>query len=861
MKIDKHHYPKWIWHSKIREMTWVLFRREFNLSRGEIKEASGIVSANTRYNLYVNGTLVQRGPAPFDPRFQESDPVELKPYLKEGKNVIGALVCYFGRPDGTYVAGIPGFLFGTEINCGGTKTTIYTDASWKCLRSNAWQDGFARSIYRAIVEKFDARLFPYGWLEDGFDDSKWQNVIERMAWSSAEKQLVPIPFGKPSSYSGGDVPAKLLMELRPRTIANMAEIKQPHPALICSGRVEWNIAPEEYFEYKEKTAYKEFIDNSAPPERKGETIKVSVENNTSAGFVYDLGEVMVGYPYFKVKAPAGTIFELIFAEVRDEDSLITPSIERYGCWGRYIAREGENLFECFDYEETRYITILVRNASGPVEISEVGFLRRIYEDFVKEPEFECSDDMALKIFGAAKNTLRNAMQDIIVDNVMRERAQWSGELGVATLGAFYGFGDTKLAERRLRTKLDGQKLDGGFFGCWPGSGCLNNHLTNWILGMNFYGPEFIGGTMFLPFDAENLFMWSGRKKMIQDIWPKFLKYDAYVESYLCKDGLLPVENWKWASVYIDCEGFERENDKRAVLNHGYLMYLNSMKNMAMALGEDTSGFEKRIKDLITDLRATYWCGRRKLIVDNLPTEKKDKKTCLYDRTIAMALIYGSVPIGEEKNCLDVLETVPSNLGLSSPVYTCWRLWALFRFGRGNAAVKDMIKRWGAMRAVHFGNCISERWDMTTSSLFTESGEVIKPLSYSKTMATEAMGGVWCQNETSPLFLLIGDVMGVKPLEPGFKKFQIRPQPGSIQWLKGVVHAPTGDIRISIKNENNTMQLDFESPPELKPVIITEMGRQVEGAGGVKPIVDKQLNVLKWELPLKKAVFNWNLRIK
>ena len=98
MKIDEHQYPKWIWHSKIREMTWALFRREFDLSGDEVEEASGIVSANTRYNLYVNGTLVRRGPAPFDPRLQESYPVELKPYLKEGKNVIGALVCYFGRP-------------------------------------------------------------------------------------------------------------------------------------------------------------------------------------------------------------------------------------------------------------------------------------------------------------------------------------------------------------------------------------------------------------------------------------------------------------------------------------------------------------------------------------------------------------------------------------------------------------------------------------------------------------------------------------------------------------------------------------------------------------------------------------------
>ena len=52
---------------------------------------------DSRYRLFVNGKLIQRGPAPFDPRFQEFHPVDLTANLSKGVNCIGILVCYWGE--------------------------------------------------------------------------------------------------------------------------------------------------------------------------------------------------------------------------------------------------------------------------------------------------------------------------------------------------------------------------------------------------------------------------------------------------------------------------------------------------------------------------------------------------------------------------------------------------------------------------------------------------------------------------------------------------------------------------------------------------------------------------------------------
>ena len=80
---------KWIWYpsDRVLQNTFVLFRKEFNLTSVP-DSASGWILADSRYQLFVNGQRVQWGPAPFDPRWPEADPVNISGYLHPGKNVI-----------------------------------------------------------------------------------------------------------------------------------------------------------------------------------------------------------------------------------------------------------------------------------------------------------------------------------------------------------------------------------------------------------------------------------------------------------------------------------------------------------------------------------------------------------------------------------------------------------------------------------------------------------------------------------------------------------------------------------------------------------------------------------------------------
>ncbi|NLE43517.1 MAG: hypothetical protein GX620_02245, partial [Chloroflexi bacterium] len=75
---------------------YVYFRKEVEID-GDVREANVHVSADARYQLFVNGQLVGRGPSRCNPSWQEVDPHNIKPYLRPGRNVIAALVHSYGR--------------------------------------------------------------------------------------------------------------------------------------------------------------------------------------------------------------------------------------------------------------------------------------------------------------------------------------------------------------------------------------------------------------------------------------------------------------------------------------------------------------------------------------------------------------------------------------------------------------------------------------------------------------------------------------------------------------------------------------------------------------------------------------------
>ncbi|WP_247004463.1 family 78 glycoside hydrolase catalytic domain [Halosolutus gelatinilyticus] len=151
-------------------------RREFTLD-GTVTRARAYVSASHRYELSVNGRVVDEGPAPSYPDHQYYRTVDLAADLTAGENAIGALCNWNGAGQGRPAAE-PGFVCQLDVTfADGRERTIATDGSWR-VREAEWRaDAPLRNDEIAEpVEIIDARRAPDGWAEPGFDASAWASA-------------------------------------------------------------------------------------------------------------------------------------------------------------------------------------------------------------------------------------------------------------------------------------------------------------------------------------------------------------------------------------------------------------------------------------------------------------------------------------------------------------------------------------------------------------------------------------------------------------------------------------------------------------------------------------------------------------
>ncbi|HEY5523036.1 MAG TPA: family 78 glycoside hydrolase catalytic domain [Desulfuromonadaceae bacterium] len=177
---------RWIWNGTAADSdTWWMFRRSLLLP-ADCREACLRLTAAFHYLLYINGTLVTRGPARSYDFRKAYDTVDVQPYLRLGaENVLAIL-----SPTQKHFAyGLsdkrpPGVL--AELvwrNQSGELFAIATDRQWKTRRHEAFTTGTAgRSLGFELLlgreERFDARLETMGWSVPGFNDSSWDAAYE-----------------------------------------------------------------------------------------------------------------------------------------------------------------------------------------------------------------------------------------------------------------------------------------------------------------------------------------------------------------------------------------------------------------------------------------------------------------------------------------------------------------------------------------------------------------------------------------------------------------------------------------------------------------------------------------------------------
>lgn len=200
-----------------------LFRHRFTLSAGLDPVELSIV-ADTRYQVWLDGEWIGRGPARFSHMRQEFDTFTLSG-LAAGAHTVAVLVQYAPNTrrsesaQAALQAGLRGW------NGSTWQVVAATGSHWKAILSPAWDTAAGPVSQLDLIgpmEVLNLRRLPADWMQPAFDDLSWPYA----------QVVTPSPF-----------PA-----LSARTIPPLEEVPRPPVALVESGLLSpgWHLADLEH---------------------------------------------------------------------------------------------------------------------------------------------------------------------------------------------------------------------------------------------------------------------------------------------------------------------------------------------------------------------------------------------------------------------------------------------------------------------------------------------------------------------------------------------------------------------------------------------------------------------------------------
>lgn len=224
----------WIWSAAAHRPyhNVVCFRRAFDLDAAP-REARIAITADSRYELYVNGEWLGFGPQRSWPSPWPVDEYDVASLLRPGRNVVAVLVHHPGLSTFQYLHSDAGLIATLSVD---GRSTLATDASWRCRP----HDGFAWPVPRISCmqpweEQFDARGLG-DWTSVDFDDRDWQpatpvHVAGQGPHDRFERRTIPFLTRQP-------VPPKRLLSV---------EAVRPAPYT-------WSLNPRDLFNADDKSA-------------------------------------------------------------------------------------------------------------------------------------------------------------------------------------------------------------------------------------------------------------------------------------------------------------------------------------------------------------------------------------------------------------------------------------------------------------------------------------------------------------------------------------------------------------------------------------------------------------------------------
>ncbi|PHR61529.1 MAG: hypothetical protein COA47_05710 [Robiginitomaculum sp.] len=779
---------------------WHLFRRRFSLA-STVGHAKLSITVDGRYQLFINGQRLGRGPARSSPRFQIYDVHDVASYLKEGENVIAVLVHTYGVDTAWYETvkdywqnyfGDGALYVDAEIQSGDTLFSVQSDVNWRCRESKAWKQDTPRAGWgQDFIEDFDAAYFSDDWSQVGFDDSAWDTVqILNVTGNETEEAM---GFGRHSPFPvlvRRDFP--FLSETKEAPVKFVASYGVvPSPELPLDRRV----YDEEFIELRE--GYVKNPEALLCNDKRMTFVRTGDNCDVSLLIAFDV--IHSAFPFIEIEAQGGEIIEVAVSETIpgefDRDPPENPRIARQthlDCANlfRYTARPGLQRFEKFEWTAVRYMQITVRNAPDGIRIRHAGSL---YTHYPVENlgRFDCDDRFLNDLWKIGRHTVLQCTHDAWEDCPGREKRQWLGDGIVHYLASAAAFGpSTQPIDRRFFINAsESQRSDGLIEMFSPGDYhdygiVIPDFSLHWVCGANHY----------LQHTAD--------VATIVKIYPAIQKALAWFENHIGPNGLL-VDLPFWH--FIEWANIGRKGEA-AIINALYIGALRAAASMADSIDNAGAGklYRKHADEMSAALNARHWNAKRGLYVDCVDPDSGEQEVNVSQHANAAMIIWGIAPeerwpemVGHMANRDKLrLTAVPPIVNVDRE----------FDPNKHMAQANTYFSHF-----VYQAFAMAGRFDLALDQICDFYRPMIEAGATALWESFEPSASLCHAFSASPVYHMSSNILGVTPLTPGFKKFQLWVQPCDLQQAEGVVATVHGDIEIKWYREDADLALAITVP--------------------------------------------------
>lgn len=378
------------------------------------------VSADNRFIFFVNGTRVGEGPAASDLGHWKYETFDLRPFLRNGKNLIGATVWNFGAEAPlAQMTSRSGFILQGN---GEPEQIANTNDSWQVE---------VESGHRVLTSHFESVLRQYyagppGEVIDGRRyDWDW-NSAPATNETTATRWRKATTLGKGAARESSDSPT--IWMLQPDSLPQMEYTEVPPGVAVASSGLD---------------------------SQKLQGTNFRIAPRTKASVLLDAGALTTAYPEIILSGGADASVRLTYAEAL---------VDEQGKKGNRNETQGRHILGVFDefisdggnhrsflpliWRTWRYLQIDVATGDQPLEVEKLRVWFTAYP-FREQARFASSDPELAKIWEVGWRTARLCAHETYMDTPYWERLQYVGDTRIQALVAYAVSGDDRLARQAI----------------------------------------------------------------------------------------------------------------------------------------------------------------------------------------------------------------------------------------------------------------------------------------------------------------------------------------------------------------------------------------------------------------------------